>query len=311
MGTVSEAQIAELYAVLQSQAYAASAALFFNAICLLLFAFAVLSLVKMKTRASRVFLCLAVILVLFALSQAFLDVALAVIFSRMVENLLVSGSKTEVLSLEQNWVHIGLASQALLAINNAITDSLLLYRCALIWGSSHYTKVVIAIPSVLILSTLVVGFYGTFAIATNFWVPYALALFTNFVLLALTAGRIWRKGRQATVVLGIEAGQKYNKTLEIICESSLLYFVNVFIYMIATTTQPFTAPLPNLAWGSMGQVVNIVPMMIMVRVGMRRNSGEQEPEGRIFYGGNAGRYGMTPVSDVTTPLKGGGKYSQI
>ncbi|KAJ6526725.1 hypothetical protein B0H19DRAFT_1275576 [Mycena capillaripes] len=203
---------------------------------LLLFASGVFFLVKMKTRASRAFLCLAVILVLFALSHVSLDVALAVTFSRIVENLLDSGSKTEILSLEQNWIRITLARQALLAINNAITDSFL-----------------------------------------------------------------------ATIVLGAEAGHKYNKTLEIICESSLLYFVNGLIYMIASIVQPATAPLLSLAWGSLAQVVNIVPMMIMVRVGMGRNSGEKE-ERRTFYGGNSVRYGMSAVSDVTTPLKGSGQY---
>ncbi|KAJ7843491.1 hypothetical protein B0H13DRAFT_2097544 [Mycena leptocephala] len=309
--SVRESTVTEFYAIFKSQLYTAAASLFFSGICLLLFSLAVYFLLKMRTPASRMFLALAVILVLFALSQAFLDVALAVVFSQLMQGRFDNDPPTQLLSIEQNWVRIFTAREALIAINNAITDCLLLYRCAAIWASSPYARIVIAVPSLLILSTLVAGLYGTFGISgAGTPIPYSLALVTNFVLLALTAGRIWRKGRQATVVLGVEAGRRYNKTLEIICESSLLYFIGVLIYLITSLTQEPTAPLTNLAWGSIAQVVNIVPMMIIVRVGMARNSGEQE-NSHTFYGGSGGRFGMTPISDVTTPLKGSGQYSRV
>ncbi|KAJ7848200.1 hypothetical protein B0H13DRAFT_2362034 [Mycena leptocephala] len=240
----------------------------------------------MKPRASRIFLTLAVVLVLFALSQTLLDVALAVLFSQMVQSIVVSGSSAGItLSMEQNWVRIYTAREALIAINKHCdhrwTPSLPMPP----YGPLLLMLEVTAIPSLLILSTLVTGLYATFAINTaSTPILYSLALVTNFVLLGLTAGRIWRKGRQATV--GVEAGHRYNKTLEIICESSLLYFL---IYFIASVTQPTAAALPNLAWGSLAQVVNIVPIIIIVRVGIARNSGEQETDDRIFHGGNAGR----------------------
>ncbi|KAJ7673947.1 hypothetical protein DFH06DRAFT_1467319 [Mycena polygramma] len=303
--------VPELYKLLKSQLYAASAALFFNGICLLLFSFAVFLLLKTKTRASRLFLALAVVLVLFTLSQACLDVALAVVFSQMVEPLVDSGSDTQLLSTENTWARMYVAREALLAINNAITDGLLLYRCAAIWAPSRYAKLVTGGVSLLIVSTFVAGLYLTFSMDKNFTIPYIAALVTNLALLVLTAGRIWRKGRQATVVLGAEAGAKYNKTTAIICESSLLYFVNVLIYLIAGVTLQPEAALVNLSWGSLPQVVNIVPMIIMVRVGMTRISGEQEPEGRTLYGDNAGRYGMNPISEASTPLTGSGKYSRV
>ncbi|KAJ6452132.1 hypothetical protein C8R47DRAFT_1329540 [Mycena vitilis] len=303
--------VPKLYKLLKAQLYAASAALFFNGICLLLFSFAVFLLLKTKTRASRLFLALAVALVLFALSQACLDVAIVVVFSQMVEPFLDSGSDTRILSTELIWARMYVAREALLAINNGITDGLLLYRCAAIWAPSRYTKLVIGGVSLLIVSTFVAGIYSTFFIESNSSIPYIAALVTNLALLVLTAGRIWRKGRQATVVLGAEAGAKYYRTTAILCESSLLYFVNVLIYLIAgVTLQPETA-LVNLSWGSLPQVVNIVPMIIMVRVGMTKISGEQGPEGRTFYGGNPGRYGMTPISEASTPLTGSGKYSRV
>jgi len=138
-----------------------------------------------------------------------------------------------------------------------------------------------------------------------------LALLTNFVLLSLTAGRIWRKGRQATVVLGAEAGGRYKHTLEIICESSLLYFLVVLVYLISSVVQPIS-PFTGLTWGALAQVVNIVPMMIFVRVGMARIN-EPPANSRVFYGGNSSstRFGMTEISDDATPLRSKGQYSEL
>jgi len=89
-------------------------------------------------------------------------------------------------------------------------------------------------------------------------------------------------------VLGAEAGRKYNRALEIICESSLLYFVNVLFYLIVSVISP-TAVVTGVVWGALAHVVNIVPMMIMVRVGIARNTGEKVDNSRIFYGGNSSR----------------------
>ncbi|KAJ7815707.1 hypothetical protein B0H14DRAFT_3475971 [Mycena olivaceomarginata] len=277
----TEADIAELDDLRQSQAYTASAAVVLS----------VFFLVKMNTRLSRLFLALAVLLELLALSQALLDMALAILSSRMVNTLLDGGSKAAVLSMQHKHVRVSLARQALLAINNTITDSLFLYRCAVIWALSPCSKVVVAIPSVLILFTAVVGLYGTFSKSINSpWVPYFLALLTNFVLLALTAGRIWSKSRKATLALGTKAGHRYHKILEIL-QSSFLYFIHVLVYMIAILTVPILTPLPSLVWGSMAQIVNIVPMMVMLRVGMARDSTRQD-EARTSHGGDTSGYRM-------------------
>jgi hypothetical protein len=74
----------------------------------------------MNTRLSRLFLALAVLLELFALSQALLDMALAILSSRMVNTLLDGGSKAAVLSIQHKHVRVSLARQALLAINKYV-----------------------------------------------------------------------------------------------------------------------------------------------------------------------------------------------
>ncbi|KAJ7930389.1 hypothetical protein B0H13DRAFT_1858797 [Mycena leptocephala] len=310
-----------------SQYLPSQAALFFNGwrhslpphslmaidrrIYLILFAFVIFFLQKAKTRASRLFLILSVVLVLFALAHVVLDVTLAVIFLQVKQNLVDSGSATNVLSVFQTWVHIYEAREVLIAVNNTITDTVLislkLYRSAAIWGSSRHSRIMTAFPSLLILSTLMVGLWGIFGIDTNTPIPFSLALVTNFLLLGLTAGRIWIKGRQATVVLGVQAGRRYNRTLEIMGlvitgPNSTQMRVQLAVLRKRARlldrkryTTVGGSPVTGVAWGALAQVVNTVPMMIIVRVGISGNTGEQEGNLRTFYGGNAGSFAMNTL----------------
>ncbi|KAF8158807.1 hypothetical protein K438DRAFT_1986220 [Mycena galopus ATCC 62051] len=317
-----EGNLSDLYVELKYELCAASAALFFNGICLLLFGFAVFFLRKMKTQTSRMFLPLSLILVMFAVVQVCLDVACAATFLRVTEILVDGGLPAEVLPVYQTYARLSISRAALIGVNkqvhphpsastlfisffllSAITDGLLLYRCTIIWRSSPYARVVFALPLFLILSTLAVGLWAAFWNTTETPAPFALALATNFVLLCLTAGRIWKKGKNAM-------GHRYSKTLEMICESSLLYFVNVLVYLISSVTQPIS-PLTGVAWGALAQVVNIVPMMIIVRVGMARSSDESEVSSRPLHGSHANSFRMAEPPVVATPLKASGPYSEI
>ncbi|KAJ7458300.1 hypothetical protein B0H11DRAFT_2243008 [Mycena galericulata] len=270
--------IPELYGSLEYELWTASAAVFFNGICLILFAVAVFFLQKAKTRPGH---------------PVVLDVTLAAIFLQMTHTLVDGGSAIHLASMYR---HIYEVREVLLAVNNAITDSVLiilkLYRCATIWGASRYSRIVVAFPSLLILSTLVVGLWGIFAIDTDTPIPFSLALVTNFVLLGLTAGKIWIKGRQTTILLGVQAGRRYNRTLEIMrmrVQPAVLRKRARLLDRKRYTT------VWGVAWGALPQVVNIVPLMIMFRVGIARNTGEQEGNLRTFYGGNAGSFEMNTL----------------
>ncbi|KAJ7804529.1 hypothetical protein B0H14DRAFT_2883770 [Mycena olivaceomarginata] len=271
--------VAELYGI-------SNIPLFYLGICLLLFLWAIFFLQKTKTWTSRMFLGLSVILMLFALAQAALDVASPVIFLRLTQT--VPDGSPEQAVLYHTYLRLFLTRAALTAVNNAIADCLFLYRCAAIWGSSPFYRLVIAVPAVLVPATLAMGFWAIFGLTTNTPIPFSFALGTNFLLLALTAGRIWNKSRQVKIVLGIEARHRYDRILEILSESSLLYVIVFLVYLIMSAAHPFS-PITGMAWGALGQVVNIVPMMIMVRVGMIRSSDERWTNSHVFYGGNAVR----------------------
>ncbi|KAJ7847508.1 hypothetical protein B0H14DRAFT_2770128 [Mycena olivaceomarginata] len=256
--------VAELYGDLKYVLCTASVR-----ICLLLFVWAIFFLQKTKSWTSRMFLGLSVILMLFALAQAALDVASPVIFLRLTQT--VPDGSPEQAVLYHTYLRLFLTRAALTAVNNAIADCLFLYRCAAIW--------VIAVPAVLVPATLAMGFWAIFGLTTNTPIPFSFALGTNFLLLALTAGRIWNKSRQVKIVLGIEARHRYDRILEILSESSLLYVIVFLVYLIMSAAHPFS-PITGIAWGALGQVVNIVPMMTMVR---------RWTNSHVFYGGNAVR----------------------
>ncbi|KAJ7169253.1 hypothetical protein C8R43DRAFT_1121138 [Mycena crocata] len=191
-------------------------------------------------------------------------------------------------------LNLGLSrAEYVISFGSAITDCLFLYRCFVIWGSSPWTKIVVAVPSLLILTTLITGFYYSFTDISGSAIPYALGLTTNIVLLGFTAGRIWRKGRQASVMMGPNAGRRYNTTLEIICESTLRLVVVALIYTISGN--PGASPM-GVYWavsdfpddGALAQVINIVPMMIFVRVGMAKDfSARETHEFRAVGGGSS------------------------
>ncbi|KAJ7708073.1 hypothetical protein B0H17DRAFT_1031649 [Mycena rosella] len=291
------------FATLEAMAYTAAAALFFNGICLLLFALAIFYLLQTKTVASRIFIAASVVLVIFALTQVIVDVVLAHKISQLVQSAAGGATSDTILSLESSWAYLYRARQALTVTNNAISDCIFLYRCAAVWASSHYRLTFVAIPAFLVLTTMVLGYISLFVIAMPLNAPFIMAFITNLVLLGLTAGRIWRKGREATLLLGARAGARYTTTIAIICESSLLYVLTILIYLIAVNVVGPAAPVPSVAWGALPQIFNIIPLMIMVRVGMARAFAETQDS-----------HGSVPLSSAANaPLMfkpGGSEYSE-
>ncbi|KAJ7495532.1 hypothetical protein FB451DRAFT_1550904 [Mycena latifolia] len=267
------------YQVLQSQLYTAAGALFFNGICLLLFALAVYLILQTKAASSHLFLGVSVVLAAFALTHLIIDIVLACMMSEMMGAVLADTDPADIAAMEKRWARLYVAREALTATNNAIGDGVFLYRCAVIWATSRFRIAAVAIPAVLVVATMVASYItiATFALSIN--LPYVLALITNLVLLGLTAGRIWRKGRDATLLLGQRAGAKYTTTMAIICESSLLYVLTLLIYFISANTMSLEAALPNFVWGAMPQALNIIPLMILVRVGLARALVERQQAG--------------------------------
>ncbi|KAJ6587892.1 hypothetical protein B0H19DRAFT_195616 [Mycena capillaripes] len=130
-----------------------------------------------------------------------------------------------------------LAQGMIFAINNFVTDTLLLNRCYMIWGSRWK---IIVIPGILVVSTLVIGCFSTarfsFSLDPFGRVPYIMATATNLVLVLLTAGHIWWIRRD---ILHIDINDKikncYSKVIAMILKSGALYCIGAIL--LASTTQ--------------------------------------------------------------------------
>ncbi|KAJ7711468.1 hypothetical protein B0H16DRAFT_1900599 [Mycena metata] len=158
------------------------------------------------------------------------------------------------------------AQQIIFAGNNLVTDSLLVFRCFVIWGSDWRPVV---LPAVLMTCTFVIGCVNNlvgFGPATTACLPYIFAALTNLVLVALIGGRIWWIRQDARVVAGNELRKRYDTAIVMVLESGAVYFVLSLLLGIFQRGIAFVI-LQAMAI----HTVNIVPTLIIVRVGLGQN----------------------------------------
>ncbi|KAJ7654038.1 hypothetical protein DFH06DRAFT_1416850 [Mycena polygramma] len=188
--------------------------------------------------------------------------------------------------------NIFVAKDFLFVTNNIVTDSLFIYRCFIVRGRNAR---VAALPLLLLLATSVLGYLfasgNIFGFAPAYHiayhidtrVPIAMGLATNMVLMGLTAGRIWWIRREACVLQSAHV-KKYNTTIAIILESGAIYCISNLLYLIPGSTlqvnssssllRPMVSGVPPTVVAvfeaSMPQIMNIAPMLMIVRVGLDR-----------------------------------------
>ncbi|KAJ6585927.1 hypothetical protein B0H19DRAFT_1060107 [Mycena capillaripes] len=166
----------------------------------------------------------------------------------------------------------------LLNANNALTDSLFIYRCYVVWGR---TLSIIFLPMAMLVTTTVLGFITTVRFANyqfnselnpTIVASFAMSLLTNCTLTALTAGRMWWVGREVRRVSNLPGTRSFNTAVVMILESGALYSVCVIAFVVsgAFLPSPSATIINNVLTGAMPQVVNIVPTLIAVRVGLSR-----------------------------------------
>ncbi|KAJ7719200.1 hypothetical protein B0H16DRAFT_408987 [Mycena metata] len=112
-------------------------------------------------------------------------------------------------NVERLYWALVLTQDLVLVTNTVITDGLLVYRGYLVWGRP--SKIFLLLPILIMFSTLATGYVTSYD-EDRFTGPYhldprivfTLNLFTNFVLMTLTAGRIWWMTRNQCLVFGDE-----------------------------------------------------------------------------------------------------------
>ncbi|KAJ7265106.1 hypothetical protein C8J57DRAFT_1622159 [Mycena rebaudengoi] len=166
----------------------------------------------------------------------------------------------------------------LLNANNALTDSLFIYRCYVVWGR---TLSIVFLPIAMLATTTVLGFITIMRFADHEFnsafnptivASFAMSVLTNCTLAALTAGRMWWVGREVRRASNLLGMRNYNAAVVMILESGALYCVCVIALVVSGAFLPNSSAtvVNNVLTGAMPQVVNIVPTLIAVRVGLSR-----------------------------------------
>ncbi|KAJ7272303.1 hypothetical protein C8J57DRAFT_1599421 [Mycena rebaudengoi] len=249
-----------------------------------LFIYSIYALRRHSPTACRVLVVAAWIMFLLGTSGALIAIMSASVAMRMIY-LLVQGSTTTSAHLINVYHVLALTQDVVLAINNLATDLLFLYRCYVIWGSR---RKVVVLPAILILATVAVGcisglgYYRVIKLGSSIdqRVPFGMGAATNVLLMCLTAGRIWHIRREGHIVTGQRFRKQYDTAVAIIMESGLLYCVCAVIYVISATLNTgsaFGTIFVGVSWGLVQLGVNIVPTLILVRVGMGRSTENTSP----------------------------------
>ncbi|KAF7324548.1 hypothetical protein MKEN_00496000 [Mycena kentingensis (nom. inval.)] len=186
------------------------------------------------------------------------------------------------LDLELLRLRLYSAKDLIMTTNNLVVDSIFIYRCYSVWSHKRY---IVALPTLMLLATTIYNYTASIANDSPSLVlgkildlryGLILSMLTNIVLMLLTAGRIWWARRQLSSVLqDPELDRRYNTAIAMVIESGALYCINVLVVVIAETVAPArNEVVTEVFWGSLSQIMNIAPLLIIVRVGMGRTNEE-------------------------------------
>ncbi|KAJ6566511.1 hypothetical protein B0H19DRAFT_1138028 [Mycena capillaripes] len=166
--------------------------------------------------------------------------------------------------------HIGLLLKIRFSLANAIADTIIIYRCYVIWSFNWRPIALLIVSWVFLLIGAVLGLLplsGTPERAAMA-VCVGTAFLTNVLGAGLAAGRIWWISQQGGNYLGRGTEKRYQHSTAILLESGLIYPATlaliIILYLIPQT--PTVSVLVCLA--VCYHVVGIAPTLIIVRVGL-------------------------------------------
>ncbi|KAJ7114847.1 hypothetical protein C8R44DRAFT_225176 [Mycena epipterygia] len=158
--------------------------------------------------------------------------------------------------------------------NNAIADSLLIYRCFVLWHASN--RNVIVLPVLLGLGTLAWGYvsayqlYQTATSGSAGQIYIGLVLATNLVLSGLTVGRILYTRRHLQVMGQTKFIHRYNVAIQMLLESAVIYLLFSCAMIAAGALGDFT--VRSIMSRISAVLVNISPALLVVRISLGQKS---------------------------------------
>ncbi|KIK62289.1 hypothetical protein GYMLUDRAFT_164986 [Collybiopsis luxurians FD-317 M1] len=188
---------------------------------------------------------LAYITVLLSVSTIFVIVQARTVQLMYVDNRNYPGGPFPFFLATQNWA-VNVMFDACLFVLTFLSDSLMLWRCWVIWTSSGKVAayLVTAFPAVTLLASFVMGtlwtlesthpglsFYSKLPLAfgTSY---YSISLSVNIILTILITGRLLVYRKQIMDSLPAEHAKGYVSLVTIVIESAAIYSVWAFLFLI-------------------------------------------------------------------------------
>ncbi|KAF7357987.1 Zn(2)-C6 fungal-type domain-containing protein [Mycena venus] len=159
--------------------------------------------------------------------------------------------------------------------NNIIADGLLIYRCYVIWNTVY----IVVAPLILLIATMILGY------SIQLKLFFILSLTMNLFVPALVAGRLWWVVRRIRGPNGAATRRKGRNAIIIILESGLIYSIVVSIHMAFFH---YSNPMDEVVYAALGQVVGMVPTLIIVRVGLGVSENGHHNSGNTTMVGSSG-----------------------
>jgi len=259
-------------------------ALSFTGLYFLLVVLALYFLRRRKPVGHWVFVCAIVAMFILAMTQISLQIATATISLQSVY--LAAHSETSTAhwdSLQRMDNILGFVENFLLATNTTIIEGLLIYRCSVIWGTHCNKKPVLLLPLFLLLCNTVLGYI---TVSRNDLLPpqyhvdtrivVGSTILNNVLVTGLTVGRIWWTRRHLQTIGQTKFIQRYNTAMAMLLESSAVYCIGMCVLVVALSIGSSNArtgfPVAYVIYGFAGQLVNIIPALIVVQLGIGRKT---------------------------------------
>ncbi|KAJ7104686.1 hypothetical protein C8R44DRAFT_987876 [Mycena epipterygia] len=162
------------------------------------------------------------------------------------------------------------ATNVIYVTTNVIADSIFIFRCYAIWNFQY--KVII-FPMLSTLGVSVLGYFDsghTIRISSLlFDLSIGMSLFTTFMLMGLSAGRIWWVVRKAREVVGPKMISRYYTVCAMILESGAVYCAGGIVFLILSVHHNMSEVVATNG-AILGQL-GIAPTIIAVRVGLGKS----------------------------------------
>ncbi|TFK96168.1 hypothetical protein BDV98DRAFT_659305 [Pterulicium gracile] len=189
---------------------------------------------------------------------------------------------------------IDLAKEAVYTTTAVLADTLLIYRCYIVWG--HKRNIVVPVLLLLLRTGVRCMSVNQYTALENrdgasaqyaddlkkwFMVLYS-AMLVNNILTTTLIDEIWWCSRQSVPELGWKYQAEYNWIVVVDIESGAIYSFSLLFYLILYTIELqaqvclFQSPmgvfphkrLQKLIFDSLCQIASIMPTLIIVRIGL-------------------------------------------